>query len=300
MSPTLELVGPSSHFYVSQRLRLHYVDWGNPDKPLLLLVHGGRDHARSWDWVARALRDHFHVVAPDLRGHGDSAWAVGSGYALTDFVLDIAQLVEALDEDPVTIIGHSLGGAVSLMFTGTFPEKVGRLVAIEGLGPPPAVLRETVGVPGWKRVRDWVERMQKLAARKPRHYPSIDAAAARMQEANPFLSPEQARHLTIHGVARNEDGTYSWKFDNYVHAFSPIRLTLDEVDEQRARITCPVLLVRGTESWASDPAKDGRMAPFQDARSVNVEGAGHWVHHDRLDVFLGHVREFLGIEGGAS
>ncbi len=293
MPAPAELIGPSSHFYVSQRLRLHYVDWGNPEKPLLLLVHGGRDHARSWDHVALALRSDFHVVAPDLRGHGDSAWAIGGGYALTDFVLDIAQLLEAVNEFPVTIVGHSLGGALSLLFSGTFPEKVARLVAIEGLGPPPAILREIRGVPGWKRVRDWVERMQKIAGRDPRRYPSIDEAAKRMLEANAFLSEEQAHHLTIHGVARNEDGTYSWKFDNYVRAFSPIRLQDEEVDELRSRITCPVLLVRGTESWASDPDTDGRIAPFRGAQVANIEGAGHWVHHDRLEEFLRVLREFL-------
>jgi pimeloyl-ACP methyl ester carboxylesterase len=285
---------------VSQRLRLHYVDWGNAEAPLLLLVHGGRDHARSWDGVARELRRDFHVIAPDLRGHGDSAWAVGSSYALTDFVLDIAQLLEAVDAYPVTIVGHSLGGAVSLLYTGTFPERVRRLVAIEGLGPPPAVMRELIGVPGWRRVREWVGRMQGLAGRQPRCYESIEAAASRMREENGFLSEVQARHLTIHGVARNEDGTYSWKFDNYVRAFSPVRLAPEEVDELRQRIECPVLLVRGTESWASDPAVDGRITPFSDARAVNVEGAGHWVHHDRLDEFLRVVRDFLELSADAA
>jgi pimeloyl-ACP methyl ester carboxylesterase len=293
MRQSPELIGPSSHFYVSQRLRLHYVDWGNAEAPLLLLVHGGRDHARSWDWVARELRRDFHVIAPDLRGHGDSAWAVGSSYALTDFVLDIAQLLEAVDAYPVTIVGHSLGGAVSLLYTGTFPERVRRLVAIEGLGPPPAVMRELIGVPGWRRVREWVGRMQGLAGRQPRCYESIEAAASRMREENGFLSEVQARHLTIHGVARNEDGTYSWKFDNYVRANAPLRFDEDEVRLFWSRITCPTLLCRGTESWASDPVVDGRITAFQDARLRNFEGAGHWVHHDRLEEFLEVVRAFL-------
>ena len=82
-----EIIGPASSYYVSQRLRLHFVDWGNEDKPPLLLVHGGRDHARSWDWVARELRDDYHVIAPDLRGHGDSAWAIGGHYTVQEFVL---------------------------------------------------------------------------------------------------------------------------------------------------------------------------------------------------------------------
>mgnify|MGYP001821099711 CR=1 FL=1 len=130
-----DLIGPSSNFYISQRLRLHYVDWGNEDAPLLLLIHGGRDHARSWDWVARELRRDYHVVAPDLRGHGDSAWSIGGNYGLMDFVLDITRLVEALGVPQLRVIGHSLGGNVALHYAGLFPERVSHLVAAEGLGP---------------------------------------------------------------------------------------------------------------------------------------------------------------------
>ncbi len=291
--PLSEIVGPTSRLYVSQRLRLHYVDWGHEDRPLLLLVHGGRDHARSWDWVARELRHEWHVGAPDLRGHGDSAWAIGSSYPLSDFVFDLAQLLEALDAYPATIVEHSLGGAIALQYAGAFPENVAKLVAIEGLGPPPEIEVRMRDVPGWKRQREWVGQMQAMAARQPRRYPSIDAAAKRMLEENSFLSEEQARHLTIHGVARNEDGTYTWKFDNYTRGFSPAHFTEQEILEMRRRVTCPTQLVRGTESWASDPACDGRAAPFPNARVVNVDGAGHWVHHDRLAEFLRILREFL-------
>ncbi len=291
--PPVEIIGPTSRFYVSQRLRLHYVDWGNEERPLLLLVHGGRDHARSWDWVARELRHDWHVVAPDLRGHGDSAWAIGSTYALSDFVFDIAQLLEALDDYPATIVAHSLGGAISLQYAGAFPEHVAKLVVIEGLGPPPEILAKLRDRSGWQRLREWTVQMQALAGRHPRRYPSIDAAAKRMLDENPFLSEEQARHLTVHGVARNEDGTYGWKFDNYTRGFAPARFSEDEILEMRGRVSCPVLLVRGTESWASDPAEDGRAAAFPDARVANVAGAGHWVHHDRTEAFLRLVRGFL-------
>ncbi|MFW6094735.1 MAG: alpha/beta fold hydrolase, partial [Pseudomonadota bacterium] len=101
-------------------------------------------------------------------------------------------------------------------------------------------------------------------------------------------------HLTIHGSIRNEDGTFSWKFDNYVRAFPPTGLDFEQQYELWARITCPTLLIRGTESWASDPEKDGRARHFHNARVVNVENAGHWVHHDRLEEFLHLTREFLG------
>lgn len=288
-----EIIGPASSYYVSQRLKLHYVDWGNEEKPPLLLVHGGKDHARSWDWVARELRRDYHVIVPDLRGHGDSAWTQGGHYTLNEFVLDIAQLIDTLELHPVTVIAHSLGGAVMLQYAGIYPEKVSKLVAIEGLGPPPKMIAERMGVPDWQRVDEWIEQVRGLSRRQPRRYPSIDAAAHRMQEENSFLSEAQARHLTIHGVARNEDGTFSWKFDNYTRAFYPQRWDPDERRELWARISCPTLLVRGSESWASDPEADGRADAFAHATPITIEGAGHWVHHDRLDEFLRVTREFL-------
>ena len=291
--PFSDIIGPASHFYVSQRLRLHYLDWGNPSKPTLLMVHGGRDHAHNWDWVARRLREDYHIVAPDLRGHGDSAWAIGGMYALSDFVLDIAKLLEAVGEFPVCIVSHSLGGMVSLQYAGLFPERVLKIVAIEGLGPPPERVAEMKKLAADERIRKWIEDMQGLGGRTPRRYESIQAAMARMQEVNSFLSAEQAAHLTVHGVARNEDGTYSWKFDNYVRASAPFRFDEEETRAIWGRITCPTLLVRGTESWASDPGVDGRTEVFQNARVENFDRAGHWVHHDRLDDFLDLVSDFL-------
>jgi pimeloyl-ACP methyl ester carboxylesterase len=286
----MAILGPTSHYYFSQRLKLHYVDWGNAHLPPLLLIHGGRDHARSWDWVAQELRDEFHLLAPDLRGHGDSQWAVGGSYSLADYTLDIAQLLDALQLFPITIIGHSLGGSVALQYAGTYPERVRKVVAIEGLGPPPWFVRESSAQ---VRMREWIGEMQALARRHPRRYASLDEALARMQEANPRLTKEQARHLTIHGSYRDEDGTYLWKFDNYVRATSPYLSSFREARELWSEITCPVLLIRGVESWASDPAQDGRAQAFRNARVVNIPNAGHWVHHDQLDEFLRVVREFL-------
>jgi pimeloyl-ACP methyl ester carboxylesterase len=139
----------------------------------------------------------------------------------------------------------------------------------------------------------WVREMQGLARRHPRSYASLEEAVSRMEEANPHLSAEQARHLTLNGVIRHEDGTDSWKFDNFVRAASPYLFNLNEAREIWSSITCPVLLVRGRESWAPDPEADGRATAFRNAHILNVDGAGHWVHHDRLDVFLRGVRQFL-------
>ena len=285
------LLGPTSRYFFSQRLRLHYVDWGNARLPPILLVHGGRDHCRSWDWVAADLRRSFHVIAPDLRGHGDSAWAIGSTYSMIDYVLDLAALLKTIDLFPITIVAHSLGARIALQYAGIYPDRVAKLVAIEGLGLPAGLTKSPSAV---ARMLQWVREMQALARRHPKSYATLDEAVARMREANPHLSDEQARHLTTNGVIRHEDGTYSWKFDNFVRAVSPYLFNLEEAREIWSQITCPVLLVRGSESWAGDPVAEGHAAAFRAPEIMTVEGAGHWVHHDRLAVFLQGVRRFLG------
>ena len=290
---TNRIPGPTSHSYISQRLRLHYVDWGNEGAPPLLLVHGGRDHCRNWDWVARELRRDYHIVAPDLRGHGDSQWMLGGSYNLPEFVYDVAQLLHQSQETPTTILAHSLGGMISLLYAGLYPENVSKLIVIEGLGLSPKKVNEEAAKSTAQRYETWVDELRELSGRVPRRYPTLEEAWQRMQEANPHLTPEQARHLTVHGVNRNEDGTYSWKFDNYMRATPPYGISPARTQELWGQIACPVLLLRGTESWASDPVEDGRIAYFKNARLVNVEGAGHWLHHDRLDYFLEVVREFL-------
>jgi pimeloyl-ACP methyl ester carboxylesterase len=279
---------PQTRYYHSQRLKLHYVVWGGEGKPPLMLIHGGLDHCRNWDAVALALRDRYTIYSPDLRGHGDSARALGGMYSLPEFVLDTATLVARLGEGPLTIIGHSLGGAIALQYAGTFPERLTKVVAVEGLGPP-AIEHQ----PAHMRMRRWIDHMHDIERRQPRHYVSLEDATRRMMEANPHLRPETARHLTAHGTQRNDDGTLSWKFDNYVRIRSPYEFNLDDAQDIWSRIQAPVLLIKGSESWAPDPEKSGRAATIPNYRSAIIENAGHWVHHDQLDRFLDVVTRFL-------
>ena len=283
----------TSHTYISQRLRLHYVDWGNPEAPPMILLHGGRDHCRNWDWVAKRLRKDYHIIAPDLRGHGDSQWSPDGNYSVSAHVYDLAQLVHQQQLAPVTIVAHSFGGFVTLRYAGLYPENVAKLIVIEGLGMPPQILAERARKSLDERLRDWIEDQRSLSGRQPKRYASIDHAFTRMQEENRHLTPAQARHLTIHGIMQNEDGSYSWKFDNYVRSFAPIDLREEEVAYLWSRITCPTLLVYGRESWASNPVEDGRIVHFRNARVESFDNAGHWVHHDRLEAFIATTRAFL-------
>ncbi len=286
-------MGPISNSYISQRIKLHYVDWGNLDAPPLLLIHGGRDHCRNWDWIAEELRHDWHVIAPDLRGHGDSGWSTDGNYNVQGYIYDIAQLIHQKELNPVTIVSHSMGGNIALRYTGLYPENVRKLVAIEGLGPSPEVIKEKMAVPVGERWRDWIDQKRAASARPPRKYETFDDALARMKGENKHLSDAQALHLTTHAVNQNEDGTFSWKFDNYMRVWAPFDTNYEETQQLWGEITCPTLLCYGEDSWASNPAEDGRLKYFENATVKNYKNAGHWLHHDQFDEFLGDLRDFL-------
>ena len=293
ISPRMTAAGPTSQTFISQRMRLNYIDWGNAEAPPLVLVHGGRDHARSWDWTAEALRRDWHVVAMDHRGHGDSEWVSDGNYRTEDMVYDLAQLIHQLGRGPVTIVSHSMGGHVALRYAGIMPETVRKIVAIEGLGPSPRRSAELRATPYPRRMAEWIAKKRAAAGRMPRRYESIEAALARMIEENSYLTEAQARHLTSHGVNRNEDGSFSWKFDPHLNVW-PVEDVADAfIHHSWAAITAPTLLLYGKESWASSPAGDGRLAHFANAQVIEFEHAGHWLHHDQFDRFLATLRDFL-------
>ena len=283
--------GPESRFYESQGLRLHYADWGNEDAPPLILIHGGRDHCRSWDAIAQALQPHFHVLAPDLRGHGDSDWTKGGSYALTEYLYDLTRLVKSVAGRELTIIGHSMGGMVGLIYSGSFPDKVSTLVVLDGV----TVFPDAKRLPAHERITKWVGQLDNLHDRTPRRYRTIEEAAAQMQTHNKRLSPELALHLATYGVRQNGDDTYSWKFDPYQRAMAPQRLGPEDHIALWSRITCPTLLLHAEESFLGGSKAAGLAGYFQRARFETISGAGHWLQHDKPDEVLSSIRNFLGV-----
>lgn len=287
---------PQSRYYMSQGLRLHYVDWGNEDAPPLLLVHGGRDHCRSWDRIARALQPHFHILAPDLRGHGDSDWTRGGAYSLTEYVYDIARLAQLVADAPLTLIGHSMGGMVSLVFTGAFPDRVARLIVLDGVTVLPGAKR----APAHERIAKYVSQLGEIEGREPHVYGSVEEAAARMVGRNDRLAPELALHLATHGVRRRPDGGFVWKFDPYQRAMAPHRLWAEDHVELWSRISCPTLLLGAEKSFLDDEKRAGLAKLFPQAHAQTIAGAGHWLHHDKPDEVLASISEFLGFSEGRS
>ena len=285
---------PISHFFHSGRLKLQFWDYGTDDKPVLVLVHGGLDHARSWDWTARELSERYHVYAYDLRGHGNSAHAPGAMYSLAEHIQDLSALVDIVappaDGPNVRLVGHSLGGMIVLHYSGLFPERVRHAVSIEGIGF--AMGHRLLG-PAPERMRRWIEAARNVEARTPRAYPNLDAAVARMKEANPRLSDDVARHLTLHGTNWNADGSMTWKFDNQLRAVSAYGHTMEDTVQIFERIASPVLFFWGLKSFAPVPTGDPRYDAVREKRLVIAPEAGHWVHHDELEMFLAETKIFL-------
>jgi pimeloyl-ACP methyl ester carboxylesterase len=280
---------PEDRYFESSRLRLHYAVWGDESKPALVLVHGGRDHARSWDFVAQRMLDRYAVYALDLRGHGDSDWAPGGAYPVSGHTGDMAALLDAIGRPSVQIVGHSLGGRVVLDFASAFPERVSKIVAIEGFG------RVGSDRPPVERLRLYVQLLRELEGKRQRPYPTLEAAQQRMQEENQRLTPEMVRHLTEHAVRRREDGSYVWKFDNFVRLSPAPEWTQAETAQLWGNITAPTLHVGGAESWGKRfPDNRHELAKVvPNSRVVIFEDAGHWVHHDQLDGFVNLIRDFF-------
>jgi pimeloyl-ACP methyl ester carboxylesterase len=285
---------PESCFYNVAGLRLHYLVWGNEQRKPLLMVHGGRDHARIWDALASRLSEDYAVYVPDLRGHGDSDWAPASEYSIAGFVLDLAGLLREIlavrpEGQRIDIIGHSRGAGVAIRLAGTYPERFAHVIAIDGIG------RHTRwGDPAPERLRSWVERRLEADNRPPRVYSDVEAAARRALEANPRLSPQVAQSSAVHGTRPLDGSGVVWKFDPRVLPHPPYDFPDDELREFCQAIEAPVLLVRGDESQRGEPRQEEWSHAFPNARSVILPGVGHWVQHEQPETLYLLVRDFLG------
>lgn len=275
-------------------LKIHYLEWGERAAEPLVLIHGFLDHGRSWEPLVAALEKKSSkprwFVAPDCRGHGDSGW-VGAGgyYHFPDYLWDLECLLESLDVEKISLIGHSMGGTISFLYAGTFPEKVRKLVLVEGIGP---IAMRFVDTP--PRMERWLAELKGLRQRKVVEYATLEKAAERLRRKNPRLKPELALELASSGMKQIESGKWVWKFDPLHRTVAPQPFYSGQAVEFFRRIQCPVLIVDGAKSRQTPrPDLEERLSAIADRSHAEIEDAGHMVHHDNPEGLAQAVTEFL-------
>lgn len=236
-------------------------DHAGADPPTVLL-HGVAHAGRQWDFFARAVDGRLRLVAPDARGHGDSAKPV-DGYAPADFVADIAAILDALELERVVVVGHSMGGADGLAFTLAHPDRVSRLVVID-TGPS----LEAAGR----------ERARRLTASRPDRFATAADAEAYIRRTSPGYGDEVYPHrvqwllrMTEHGLVWRADAAALERI--LEGSRSDLWVRLDEV-------AAPTLLVRGTHGYLARETALAMVERVPDARLLELD-AGHNVHLDR-------------------
>ena len=284
-----ELSSPRDRYFSSESLTLHYTEWGDPGQDTLVLVHGIRDQCRSWDFFVTKLFEGYgpaHVAALDLRGHGDSAWSMlGRGYQHQDYLRDLGALCRDLGKDSITLVGHSLGASMSVLFAGCFPEKVGNLVLIESVGP---FARADDELP--KLLAQWLEweRFQEEFF----FYSSPKEAARAIQKKFPLIPDASAVHMSRHGTKATDRGLI-WKYDPRVRIPSFSTFSEGQVRAFIERIGCPTLVIYGGESDFSKAKRAVRAPLFKRHKVVEISGCGHHVQHEMPGELARVMGDFL-------
>lgn len=244
----------------------------------MFLVHGYMDAAGTWDGVAPALAAKGHrVFAPDMRGFGSGARAPqGSYYHFADYVADLADLVEALAPGvPIALVGHSMGGTISTLFSGTFPERVERLALLEGLGPPDYPFDS-----GPYRMRAWIDQMRALRNKSFTRPMTREEARKRLAANHPHV-PADVLETRLPELVRDVEGGVAWHADPLHRTTSPVPFFAKLWAEFAKRVGCPVMFVSGGDRGWHPEDEAERLAAFSSCRRETVDDAGHMMHWTR-------------------
>ena len=275
------VVEPRGQFVDVDGLSMHYLDWGNPAQTTIVLLHGLRGHAHSWDDVSAALSPDFHVLALDQRGRGLTDWAPDGDYGVEAFVGDLEGFCRALDLEKFILMGHSMGARNSMAFAGRHPHMLEKLVLSE-FGPQ-------INPRGAQRIS------QELID-VPEEFDSLDDAIAYMAQFNRYASDAVMRRRELHATRELPDGRTGWRYDVEIREARRRGDPVAPLDlwPALARIACPTLVVRATETDILDPDIARRMIEtLPDGRLVEIERAQHMVFEDNPEDFIAAVRGFL-------
>jgi pimeloyl-ACP methyl ester carboxylesterase len=269
--------------------------WGDPSAEPVLMLHGWMDVAASFQFLVDAMKRDWYVIAPDQRGYGgtDATREAGGGYWFADYVADLEAVIDHFSPNaPIHLVGHSLGGNVCSLYAGIRPERVRRLVSLDGFGIPSTPPNKAA-----ERYRAWLDAIKIPASLSS--YTSKENVADRLQKNNPRITRERALWLAGHWAEEKADGRWHLRADPAHKLPFPTVYRLDEVISIWQQVTAPTLWLGASDSdakkWVgySDESfvpdtRDGhaagsfesRLAAFQDITFEILPNAGHMLHHD--------------------
>lgn len=288
--PSLE---PQEHLVEANGLRHHVLEWDTAQADTtVVLLHGFLDLAWSFERLALRLATHYHVIAPDFRGHGDTEW-IGRGgyYHFPDYTADLACLLPALTRRRAFLVGHSMGGTVATYYAGTLPERAHKLALLEGIGPPASPAEDAP-----ERMRQHLETVDDVRAKKPRPLESLAAAATRLRQIYPKLDAEWAQRLADKATRPAPDGppgSRVWKHDPLHRTRSPLLFNEAQFAAFACRIRCPTLLVNAAESDFKMLHDPQRQKLYPHARVRVLPGAGHMMQLDQPEALAHLLLEFF-------
>lgn len=267
--------GYQDRFATVNGLRIHYLDWGSPDKPPFIMLHGIGRIAHSFDHIAPRFKNSHHVIAMDMRGHGDSAWSPEGAYLVEDYVKDLEGFVEQLNLRGITLLGNSTGGRVVQVYAGLHPDRMARLV-VEDVGP--------------ERTNEIASGFARRVEQEDKGWASEDELVASLRRGGATVSEELQRNYAHFGSKRREDGRIVWKRDpNLVKGFVPTELW-----RYVQGIKCPTLYVLGGASSIVPPETQKQLKQtIPSSQIVVMPGLGHYPHQEAPEDYLKIVQAFL-------
>ncbi len=287
-----------SEFLAIRGMQYHLRHWGDADAPMLFMLHGWIDVSASFQFLVDALKRDWHVIAPDLRGFGLSDYATGS-YWFPDYLADLdALLLHYSPIQPINLLGHSLGANVAGIYAGVRPQRIKKLVMLEGFGMPATQADEAPA-----RYARWLDEVQGNPTL--RSYPTLQEVAQRLQKNNPRLSDQRADFLAQHWAAKNEAGTWDIQADPWHKLPNPNLYRVEEVMACWQAVQAPVLWVEAKNSellsrmGSNQQARaeiDRRVAYLENATKVTklmIENAGHMLQHDQPEMVAQAIDQFL-------
>lgn len=285
-----------SEFITVRGLRTHVRHWGRQGAPIIFMAHGWMDVSASFQFVADCLQGDWHVIAHDWRGFGLSERTHADTYWFPDYIADLDAILDHYcPQEPVNLLGHSMGGNVVGVYAGVRPARVRRLVNLEGFGMPP-----TTPMQAPLQYANWLDQLREPGAL--RTYPSREAVAARLQKTNPRLSDQRASFLAQHWAASNEAGQWEILGDPAHKRPSPMLYHVEEVMACWSAITAPVLWVEADDTnmwrWMGPKPEarieiDRRLAHLARVTTHMMADAGHMLHHDQPEALARLVEQFL-------